>query len=85
MEITKPWFRFGGVSYFSSGKGMIYTNQIQPVHQMTGGNIGVEEFLGNLSLHFALTQPRATTPATDFVPQLLDDARRGVAIHGRSG
>ena len=37
----------------------------------------MEDFLGTLSLHFALTQPRATTPATEFVPQLLDDARRG--------
>jgi len=47
-----------------------------PFDQITGGNIRVEDFLGTLSLHFALTQPRATTPATDFVPQLLDDARR---------
>ena len=62
------------MSFFS---GSIYLCGLcLPFDQITGGNIRVEDFLGTLSLHFALTQPRATTPATDFVPQLLDDARR---------
>lgn len=41
---------------------------------LTGGNIRVEDILGTLSVHFALTEPRATTPDTEFIPGLLDEA-----------
>lgn len=71
-EFASALSRFGKVLTPEQAK-TLYRTTIVPQ-----GSIQVEDFLGSVSLHFALTHPRPTTSETDFVPARLDAICRDI-------